>query len=400
MRIKIIVIALLGCLFCGFSSSPRVSDWSRYYESQYKQPYGTYVFHKELEASFPDALFQNINSKTPDFLIEEYIEHGTYFYINRTLRYMDSAIQAELLDFMMYDNGIFVASTNFNRVFFETYDIQTSYFYAKEPCKLTLTKPNGVDNFEIENIETQVFYFSNLPDNVRVLGTIEVNGEQKPNFISYSFGGTNAQILLHCNPELFTNYHMLNKKDGTYALSTLRHLVHTDELIWDGKNTRKRFYRQEQQGGTTGLLRFIMANKSLRYGFFTLVSCVILLLIFNYKRVTRELKIYKPQENNSVAFIKTIATLFMNQKNHVDLAKYRVNFILDRIRNKHHLDTTELNDNFKKQFASKVGVHSNNVEVFVSTLHKTRSARYLSREEFIAFNTIIERNIKKLKIYE
>jgi hypothetical protein len=390
---------LLMVIGIGCNTSKPKTDWSRYYESQYKAPFGTYVFRKELESIFSSSEVHNINGNTADYLIDEYFTNSTYFYINKRSFYLDSNTLAELLDFMMYDNGIFISTNSFDNAFFNTYDIQTQAI-EQNTSNLTLEVQNRTKHFEINNRETTIRYFSNYPSSAKILGTVEVDGRLQPNFISYSFGGTNAQILLHCNPAYFVNYHMLNEDDGLYALNTLNSVVHSDGFIWDGLRTRQRYFEVPHEGGMSELFSYVLNNKSLLYSFLTMLTGVVLLLLFNYKRITRQIPIFKKQDNNSVAFIKTIANLFMNQNNHIDLARYRVNFILDRIRMKHHLNTTNLDLDFKERLAQKLGVNTNNIEVFISTIEGVRTSDHMNRKDFIAFNVIIERNIKKLNLYE
>jgi hypothetical protein len=193
---------------------------------------------------------------------------------------------------------------------------------------------------------------------------------------------------------------MLNKLNGVYAKNTLSHLTHTYTVLWDGFSTARRYYSIEQEGGASDLLRYIKKNKSLFYAFIAIASAILLFLAFNYKRITRSIPIKREQKNNSLAFMKIVATLFMNDKNHIDLARYRANYILDIVKSNHHLNTSEINEEFQLKLAEKTNIEAHELNPFTYQINKARKMKTMSKNDFVHFNKVIESTLIKLKLHD
>jgi hypothetical protein len=393
-------IAVFMGLLMASSCSERPTDWKPYYESQYKTPYGTHVLSKELENQFPKASTDVIKNKTESYF-DGYEGGGeqTYFYINE-LSYLDSSTLYALLDFTGYSNSIFIATSDEECKVFDLFNITLKQAKTSD-YKLTLTAlTDGDKAHSIKSRNKNITYFETLPAEARVLGYISVGDSTYPNYISLNVQHGKGNVYLHANPELFSNYHLLHDNDGLYGFNCFSHLVHTDNFIWDGFSTRSRYTADSSSGTMAALLRYIRNNNALYLSFLTIVTGLILLLLFNYKRVTRTMPIHVTQKNNSIAFMKMVANLFENEENHIDLGRYRLTYILDKIRHKFYLDTAVLDDAFKQKLTEKTGLSGQEVSHFVLQLNKIKQSNFLTKEGFITINKNIEPIIKKLSLNE
>lgn len=396
---RTIYISMVLLMLSACDPQENATDWRLHYESQYKAPYGTYVLSQELEYIYPNSTTEVIKERTSDHLqsYDEY-EYSSYIYINE-LFYPDSLTQVRLLNFTQYENSLFIATRNFDAPLFKPYKIETASTNVNTAkLKLNYASENG-RSYTIDNKVKQLSYFTSVPNGARVLGTIEVNGIAEPNFIELGINDADQKILLHSNPLFFTNYHMLHSTDGQYAVQAMAQLNHTSYFLWDGYGTERRYTTPPQDGSIWDTLSYILKHKSLAAALFTFIAAILLLFGVNYKRISRNIPIYSRPQNNSLAFMKMVSNLFMHEENHIDLARYRVNYLLDRIRQRYNVSTAEITHDFKVKLAQKANINPKELDVLIAQFQKVKTLKQMSKEGFLSFSKLIETHIQKLDIY-
>ena len=375
-----------------FSACGRLPvDWTPYYESQHTSPYGTKVLENELQNIFRHSDFYQITGKTEDDINSWYDTDASFIYVNPKF-YPDSTFTEDLEQFTDYGNSLFIATEDETHALFskfhlgmmhqdqDSYRLQLNYLYS------------GSKHYTIENRPNNaISYFTSIPSYAKVLGTVEIGDTTFPNFLYVSRRDSDNKILIHANPELFSNYHLLNHADAEYSLNTFSHLLHTQTIFWDGYGTARRYAMTEPvEGDSNSLLRYILSSQALTLGFGTLLLAFILFFLFNYKRKTRSIPIHVPQENNSLAFVELISTLFEGEENQIDLAKYRANYILDIIKEKYYVDIESLDDIFIQRLSHKTEINIETLKPFVFQLRKARNKNYMNQDDFAKFCRIIE----------
>jgi len=397
MKQLLVLISFIGLFISSCKNQEREVDWNPYFESEYKTPLGTKVFRDELKYVFKDSKIKDISGNTEEYLQNNTYDNATYVYINPRF-YNEKMESYHLLQFAKKSNSIFMASYFEDDYFLNELGVQiTDKAYKKYELKLHYLKPKE-QNYAIDNKFQSIHYFSHLPENAKVLGSVKIGQNFEPNFVMLTLKNETGYIFLHANPELFSNYYMLNKTDGLYALNTLNHLKHTSYLLWDGSGTHRRYTTQPSEGGIKDTLRFIFSSKSLSAAFFIAIAAMLLFAGFNYKRIIRSIPIHKPLNNNSLAFTKLVGNLFMDYENHIDLARYRMIYLMDNLKRKFNLDTSELDEQFTHKLAEKSAISQEELTPFVRQLNKIKNTGYLSKTDFLAFNKSIEQYTKKFKI--
>ena len=398
MRMRYIyIITLLTAL----SACEQRTDWYPYFESQHKTPYGTKVLQEQLGNVLPDTYVEIIKSSTDELLAEDMYEQTTYMYINPQY-YPDSSQTSALLNFTQSDNGLFIATTDeyFNPLFTKFKISLESINNVKQPIKLNLIHlTDGDYTHNIKLRDSTITYFHQIPDYATVLGTVEVGDSSYPNYIGITVGGENNVLYLHSNPELFSNYHMLKGDDGRYALNCLSNLYHTGYFLWDGFGTKRRYSTPPSSGDSSDLLRYIWSNPALKYALLTLMAAFLLFFLLNYKRVVRSIPVFQTRKNSSIGFMKMVATLFMQEENHIHLARYRVNYFLDKIKEQHFIDFSQLDEEFTRNLAVKTQLTELELRPLITQLTKVKNANYLNEKDFFRFSKIIESFIQKLNIH-
>ena len=394
---KAIYISLVLVLLFGCGKQEKVVDWSPYFESQYKTPLGTEVFRKELKHFFNNAEIKNITGSTDEYIKDKRYINTTFMYVNT--RYFPSQLEStNLLKFAKKENSLFMASYFNGNYLLKKLGVNTeSKTVDKYVATLDFLRPNK-KQFNIENRFSTVHYFNKIPANAKILGYLKMDSFYRPNFIQLTLKNNVGNIYLHANPELFSNYYMLNEADGLYALNTLNYIKHQNTILWDGNGTERRYTSQPSKGGIAETLRFVFGSKPLSAAFFLALASILLFVAFNYKRIVRPIPIHKSLNNNSLAFTKLVGNLFMDQENHIDIARYRVIYLLDNVKRKFNLDTSELDEVFTYKLAEKADVNEEELKPFVRLLNKIKNNSYLCKDEFMSLNKHVELFSKKLKI--
>jgi len=395
MRLGNLYIAVFTLVL--ISACQRPTDWYPYYESEHKEAYGTKVFQEQLENIFPSATTEIVKERTDELLTNQAYELSTYMYVNPYF-YPDSAEYKQLERFAISDNALFIVTSDDNAQCLKDHDITLA---QKEDSvfRFTLTKLDVLDQeYELASRTSSVNYFKTIPSYASVIGTVTVGDSTFPNFIAIRLGGYNNKLYLHAQPDVYSNYHMLKDQDGLYALNTLSYLKYNTYFLWDGYGTQRRYTTPPSDGDTEGLLRYVFGSKSLTYALITLAALLLLFFGFNYKRITRAIPILRPERNNSIDFMKMVSNLFVAEENQIAVAKYRANFILDRIKEKYFLDTAEINEDFRKALATKTQVEEQQLRSFVAQLNKIKNSNYLDKAGFIRFSEAIEKGISLIKL--
>ncbi|GAL68049.1 hypothetical protein JCM19301_1764 [Jejuia pallidilutea] len=113
-------------------------------------------------------------------------------------------------------------------------------------------------------------------------------------------------------------------------------------------------------------------------------------MVFNAKRRQRVIKIVKPLQNTSLAFVKTISNLYIETQDYKNLIDKKITYFLEKIRSDFNIDTAVLNDDFIKKLATKAGRKKEDVTQLVNYIKWLRTKNELSEESLIKLNKFIE----------
>lgn len=190
--------------------------------------------------------------------------------------------------------------------------------------------------------------------------------------VGYNNNATNAlllhfgkgQILVHSNPNVLSNYFLLQPNNLQYVQELLSSLPNQyDQLYWYDCNYR---YRKELS------LSDLLEYPPLRWAFYLAMLLCIMYVLIHLKRAQRILPIVPPLRNDSVSFVETVGRLYYNQGNHQNLAEKLSMQFLDWVRTHYHLNTNQLNADFCKTLAAKSGIDEATLEELVACIGEIR----------------------------
>ncbi|WP_027878585.1 DUF4350 domain-containing protein [Mesoflavibacter zeaxanthinifaciens] len=383
-----LLILFLGLIAFIELTKERPINWKPTYNERHKIPFGTYIFHEELENVFSDKEFTDVRKTPYEFFDEyynweedEYTTTGNFIHVAQYSE-MDDISAQELLDFVSYGNTVLMSSNYFPKRLKDSLGFNTTNEYdLKGNSYFTLTNPRfKTDSITIDR-GINNFHFSKLDKNLTtVLGHQTFDSIAFPNFIKVKH--YDGQFLLHLQPIAFTNYSLLKKNNKKYTEAVLGYLPN-DNIYYNSLN-------KANTNVSGSKLRFILSQDALRYAWYLGLISLLLFLIFNAKRRQRIVKEIKPHENTTVAFTKTIGNLYYETKDHNNLVEKKITYFLEYLRRVYFLDTQVLDERFTKLLIQKSGKDKEQIQQLVKSIVHLKAKPQCTEADLIHLNKQIE----------
>lgn len=318
-----LLVAALVIAIAYFSNKQKRYNWRLNYSPTSEQPYGTKLFAELLAESTPDDSFILNSSKLSRSLNTD--SNFLYIAIGNQFLYTERDIDT-LLQFVEKGGSACFITRSVNHHLsphvFSTnkHDIEladsTSVYVESSPEEFANLSYVKRDTFE------SVYWSSFTPDMyrtdttffVKTLGKLGINDQ--PNFIKLKYG--KGEIFYHLTPLAFTNYQLLDSTKLSYVNNVLHELP--EKTIFFDYSANKFFMEHESRSNhnnsSQSPLSFLLAQRSMRWGWYTLLGALILYLLFNVKRKQRIIPIKDENVNTSLLYSKTIGDLYFNAAGH------------------------------------------------------------------------------------
>ncbi len=328
-------------------AQPRPVNWRHTYHKNDKIPYGNYLLFSMLDADdYPNDLIE-----ISDSYFEEK-NNGYFTEQNQHLlfigdRYAPNEQDLEiLLEHVASGANAFLVSNNFPIALQDTLGFYTKADYFFQPASEDqendkLDKEGTVPvNFSDKALKTEngygfkrtsITFFFYQQEEKPAFKVLASNHNKKPTFIMAKFGKGN--FYLHCNPLMFTNFHMLTESGSKYIASALSYLPN-GTLLWD---TYQQGIKQEPQTP----LRFILQQVPLRWAWYLSLVLLALWIIFQSKRRQRKIPVVAPPPNATLEFVETIGKLHYQQRQHHELARKKIKFLREGLKKKYFVRQEE-----------------------------------------------------------
>ena len=360
------------------ASEPEPVNWNPSYLETDKIPLGTFVFYESWKAATKSEI-QNIDIPPFEFLTNA--PEGTYFFLNNSLGFDDPELK-KLLSWVANGNTLFLSAAGFSENLLDTLQIKTA---TRIPTGDLTSRPRfNLVHPDLKRPESYIYeqemplvYFSKIDTlSHTILGVSQLTDFKDPatalpNFLRTDWG--NGKIYIHSMPQAFSNYFLLTGEGYQYSRDVMAYLDQESTVYWDHYyKTGKTFY--------TSPLYILMRSKSLKWAYYFLLVGELLFLIFEGKRKQRPVPVVTPLQNQSFEYSRTIANLYLEQKNFKELALKKIEHFYDYIRQKHRIDTNREAEYIIPELAEK----SNN------TLADTRAIFEMFKD--ISLKTEISKN--------
>jgi len=381
-------IFVIGYLLAQYYK-PKPTDWTTSYLKEDKIPFGLYILYHQMGHLFPDTKITVSGLPVYNTLKDNDSNNSSYLLISGGLD-LDKTGCGELLKFADRGNRVFIAAFDFGKFISDTLKLKTgsSFNFAKQKK----TRVNFV-NPQLKSTAGYTFnkgigdqYFSKFDTSrVTVLGK---DAEGHVNFIKYAIGKGALYILP--NPQLLTNYNLLDPLGAEYAGKALSYLPASGTIIWDEYNTRG---NTEDQS----VLRVIFGHEPLRWAYELALIGLVIFVLFEMKRRQRIIPVIEPLKNSSVEFVELVGKVYYQQRDNRDIAQKKINYLLEHIRTNYHLKTTVIDQEFKTALALKSGAGDSAVNDLFKTINQATEGAGVNDTLLIDLNQKIELFYKQAK---
>jgi hypothetical protein len=379
----IVIIVLFVALIAVQHYSPKPFDWSENYNTSKKSPYGCWVLNDMLDTLFPQ---QSITYNEESF----YLSIDTNAVVPSNLIVITDQFEPDendtkvLLRSVLNGNDLLVSASSFGshflnelKVTLSTSGIDTSAFkpgdettYLEHPG---LNRSGGF-HFSRKMPMVSVSEYDSLQS--QTLGT---NRQGKTNFIAIKHGA--GRIYFHTQPLVFTNYHLLYG-NVEYASKVLSYLpVRT--TIWDQYYKPDRIIDQSP-------MRYILSQEALRSAYYLLLLTLLLYMLLESKRRQRIIPVVKAHENSSLLFLKTVGSLYFKQHDNAHLARKKVIFFKEFLREHYHLTQIAPTNESIDAIAYKTGVPHKLVKQLMEMIDYYGTAEKVSDQGLMELNKKME----------
>ena len=389
-----IILQLVSC---------KKTNWSENFRDKEKSPFGTYIIHNELEYLFKDQKIVSLKENFYDYLYDG--KHGdthklaTYICIKQNANKLTDDGIDSLLSFVYKGNTAFLALNSFSDNLLKELEVVTNNLDKEFLGSIDLVNLKGEFYLENKDYANEVYtYDRNIRRNyvvsyndktTIVLGTTKIDGEKVPNFIKVYHG--KGAVYMHTNPVVFTNYFLLKGKEK-YVENVFSYLP-SNTVYWDPQIKKSRF--SDANDDKSSIFKFFLQNKTLTWFLYVSFGGLLLFMLFNARRKQRAIPIIHPLENTTVAFTQTIASLYLKEQDHKNLADKKIAYFLEKVRTKYLLNTTNLNKDFITNLAAKSDNNIANTNYLINTIITLHKRPECSKEELLTLHKMIENFFNK-----
>ncbi len=400
----ITVIAILAIVFFEYTK-PQKLNWFQSYAKQHKIPFGTYVFHDQLKRIFSEEHIIDVNRPPYEYLTTKDSISGTYIFVNNSIEFDDVELD-ELLDWTSKGNTLFIASESFNEKLMDTINANYinvfnygSNFYVELKNKhlikdsiYVFDKDNAIRYFNaIDTLQTSVLgtvSYSNKVDSLKAqishLKTVTDSTHlyrDNINVIRQPFG--KGTIILSMFPQAFTNYFVLKTPNHNYTAGLLSYIDDTKPVYLDA-------YYKSGKIMYTSPLYVLLNTKQLKWAYYMMLIGVFVYVIFEGKRKQRAIPIVEPLKNQSLDFTRTIANMYYEKGNHLEIARHKIQHFLDYVRSHLHLSTDTVDDDFLEHLAARSNNTIQDTELLFKAIDRINKATHITQKELEAMNSLVE----------
>lgn len=289
-----------------------------------------------------------------------------------------------MLEFVSAGNNIFISSFGISGAFADTLGFSSEYYFLDTTIlKHERTRFHFSEKF-IDKDSGFIFtrnlpgYYFNVADSkhISILGTENKN---LPNFIDVSFG--KGKFFLHCQPVVFTNYHLLHS-NHEYACKALSYLP-VENTLWD------QYYKPIKYTNLSPV-KYILSQTPLKMGYYLIMIAIALYLIIGGRRKQRPVPVVLSPRNESLFFINTIGRLYYNKQNHSDLAKKIVTYLKDFIRRRYRVQIDEEDQNTIQLLSAKSLIPGEDLVKLFDEAKVILGTDQVSRESLLQFYKLTE----------
>jgi len=391
-RSFVIIFSVLFILYViAEINKPKPIDWTVTISRNDKIPYGGYIIYNQLRHIFPAAAIQSL--RTSVFMqVDNLPETNTaYFLISSTLRPTATATY-KMKNYVSKGNYIIASANKFYTPFLDSLGVETTTpvsFKPNDSASINFVNPALKETNNYTFLQGTIDqYFSKIGNGKTTI--LSINDHNKPVYVKIPFG--KGAFFIHAAPLCFSNYFLLFRNNASYTSKALSCIPkNVSKIYWD------EFYKSEQkQEAAATPFRFFLSNEYLRWALRLALSGLLLYIFFEMKRRQRIIPVITPLKNSTLDFVKTVASVYYNEKDNNSIAHQKVNHFLEYVRNRFNLMTQTLDEDFAEQLNKKSGVSREEISELVSLLVSAQTESEITDEALLDLDRNIDNFYKRV----
>tara|TARA_R110000868_G_scaffold89803_5_gene249762 strand:- start:1816 stop:3024 length:1209 start_codon:yes stop_codon:yes gene_type:complete len=385
----IIGVLTLALIFFLEYNKKKELNWFPSYVMHHKIPYGTMVFRDVMSEKITNL--KEIERPPFEFLKTNEDSTSTYLFVNNNVAFQEAELD-ELLNWTSKGNTLFIASTSFEKKLLDTLHLKTESLYGATGLEHEFHYKLVNPNLKLKNAYTfekdyYSIYFSALDTlQTKVIGQVSNSSDSDSTYFTNSiqqpFG--KGKIILTAFPVAFTNYFILKNNNKDYTAGLLAYLDNEHSIYADTYyKSGKKFY--------TSPMYIFLNTKELKWAYYIILIGTFMYVIFEGKRKQRAVPVVVPLKNQTLAFTRTIADMYLERGESKEIAMHKIDYFLDYIRSHFYMNTQNEDSEFYQNLASRSHHSYEEIETLFRQLKNLKNKASITNEELINLNSSIEK---------
>lgn len=393
----ILIGLTFACLIAIGVLWPVPANWEYTFDIRDKGPFGLYIFRKEMPSIFRGQISEESipAHKRDTSYIESHDPQGPnlspmcVIFIHPENQWQDTMVN-NILSHVNDGHSLFLSTTNIPNLLSAKLDIcvtTKSHPTVNEGDTLTLILDGTPTVAKLtDNVGLSGSYISHsgYPGS-EILGFVSGPGDTVswPNFVKIPYG--KGHVFLHTEPVVFTNFYLLNGTSFNYTETLLSVIPDTSYIFWSQ-------YKHNSKVVSSGVLRYIMSQPPLKWGWILLLSGLFLFVLTTMRRSQRIIPVLHPLENTTLSFVSAIGDLYMKKGYIRGLMDKKIVYLLERIRSRFFLSTDVMDDDFTEQLSLKSGQDIETVRQMIFLIQKHRKTNAIcTMDDLLKLHLAIEK---------
>jgi hypothetical protein len=380
----LIFVALLVVYIVAQLNQPKHFDWTPTLRDNDKNPFGTFIPYTELKQIFAKAHVQSHKIPAFNVLHNKYETNSAYIFLESQFEPGKTDIDA-LLQYVDDGNTVFLSSFYIEKNLLDTLGVKMEPFatlIGKDSTSVNFVNPflKAKENYTFKRSMIDG-YFRELKkkDSTLVLG---ITQDSLPDFVRVQYG--KGYFLLHAAPLCFSNYFMLYKNNHDYIGKALSYISpNVTTLHWD------EYYKAGREGPDTPL-RFFLSNTFLTWALWLTITAFVVFIFFEMKRRQRIIPIIEPLRNTTLDFIETVSSVYYSQQDNNSIARKKIQFWFDHLRQRYYISTQNTDDTFVQQLVRKSGVSKELIEKILANIRSVEAQAPVTIEQLTELSNSID----------
>ncbi|MDC7993840.1 DUF4350 domain-containing protein [Altibacter sp. HG106] len=364
---KIVLFGMMGAIAILVyleANQPKPLNWYPSYHQQDKIPLGSKVAFKLMKNKLGDRL--RVMERPPYEVLTQDSVFGTYFFLNDYILFDEAELNL-LLDWTAKGNTVFMATTSYSEGMLDTLQLKLNSAVLVDRMdtqpllnlvhpKLTNPTPYHLDQ------DRAIRYFESIDTlSQTVLGLVDVYNDTLQitndyiNFLKIPI--EKGVLYLHNQPEVFSNYFMVQGNNHEYTEKVLAYLPSEKPIYWDA------YYKSGKRIQLSPLY-LLLDNRNLKWAYYTVLIGLLLFVLFEGKRKQRSIPIQPKLTNKTYEYTRTIAGMYLDKKEYRAVVDKQIALFYEYIRIHLRVPTEHKNS----RFVEAVAARSNNTVEDTNTL--------------------------------